>query len=98
MSDGGVDSARAPVMTINGNPTIPVAFADAPPEVIFFIFLVCSQFLMWPRIIDPQNQRRHPLPHQLQVPHRVAHIVLREGMMGGAMDIIRLEQRGFYSA
>jgi len=30
-SHAGVDDARVPIMTINGNPTIPVAFADAPP-------------------------------------------------------------------
>lgn len=27
----GVDNARVPMMFINGSPTIPVAFADAPP-------------------------------------------------------------------
>lgn len=27
----GIDDARVPMMMINGNPTIPVAFADAPP-------------------------------------------------------------------
>jgi len=30
-SHAGIDDAQVPIMTINGNPTIPVAFADAPP-------------------------------------------------------------------
>jgi len=33
-SYAGVDDAQVPIMTINGNPTIPVAFADAPPSEV----------------------------------------------------------------
>jgi len=32
-SHAGIDDARVPIMTVNGDPTIPVAFADAPPSV-----------------------------------------------------------------
>jgi len=30
-SHAGIDDSKVPVVTVNGNPTIPVAFTDAPP-------------------------------------------------------------------
>lgn len=33
-NNAGIDNAKVPVMTVNGQPTIPVAFADAPPPEV----------------------------------------------------------------
>lgn len=33
-SHAGIDDSKVPIMTVNGNPTIPVAFTEAPPPEV----------------------------------------------------------------
>lgn len=34
-SDAGIDNTKVSVVTVNGNPSIPVAFTDAPPPELY---------------------------------------------------------------